>query len=179
MLLDRRFIFTSLTLAALTLSGALTARVDTVTVVGDSTGVLSTATVKYKFDAGTNTLTFIITNTSPHDATVTGIGFDLPPTGHASLSGLNGFSGANAAGFTFSDADLGNVPQFNAGVLDFGWTTGPSGTFAGGSPNGGIAPGGSLTFTVSGAGFAGLSEAQISNAIFVRFQRVGAEGAGQ
>jgi hypothetical protein len=30
---------------------------------------------------------------------------------------------------------------------------------------------------VSGAGFAGLTEEQICNAIFVRFQRVGADGA--
>ena len=170
----RKLIFTSLAFCALTLGGALSTRADTITVVGNANGALATATVNCSFNSATNTLTFTITNTSPFDARITGVGFDLPPAGNAGATGLNGFSGANVGAFTFSDADLGGVPQFNSAVLDFGFTTGAD--FTGGSPNDGIAPGGSLTFTVSGAGFAGLTEAQICNAILVRFQRVGANG---
>lgn len=149
------------------------ARADTFTIVGNSTGSLSTATVSSSFNDATNTYTFTITNTSPFDARITGIGFDL------GAGNINGFSASNVAGFTFSDGDLGNVPQFNGAVLDFGFTTGNSGNFNGGSPNNGLAPGQSLTFTISGAGFGnGLTEQQLANAIYVRFQRVGANGEG-
>ncbi|MET0624271.1 MAG: cistern family PEP-CTERM protein [Pyrinomonadaceae bacterium] len=149
------------------------ARADTFTIVGNSTGSLSTATVSSSFNDATNTYTFTITNTSPFDARITGIGFDL------GAGNINGFSAANVGGFTFSDGDLGTVPQFNGTVLDFGFTTGNSGNFNGGSPNNGLAPGGSVTFTVTGAGFGnGLTEQQIANALFVRFQRVGANGEG-
>ena len=167
-----------LTVCALILLSAATATADTISIVGNTNGSLSTATVNCSFNAQTNTLTFTITNTSPFDARITSIGYDLPPWGNASDSGVNGFAGANVAGFTFNDGDLGNVPQFNSAVLDFGWTTGNSGNFSGGSPNDGIAPGNSLTFIVSGAGFAGLTEEQICNSILVRFQRVGANGEG-
>lgn len=158
----------------------MTAKADTITIVGNSTGSSATATVNCTFNPGTNTLTFTITNTSPFDARVTGIGFDLIAgdfSGNNS-SGLNNFSGGNVAGFTFRDNALGSVPQFNNAVLDFGWTTGNSGNFNGGSPNNGLAPGASLIFSVSGSSFAGLTEQQICNAIFVRFQRVGADGNG-
>ena len=149
------------------------ARADTIVVVGNSTGSLSTATVNCSFNDATNTFTFTVTNTSPFDARITGIGFDI------GAGNINGFSGANVAGFNFSDGNLGNVPQFNGATLDFGFTTGNSGNFNGGSPNNGLAPGQSLTFTVSGAGFGnGLTEEQICNAIYIRFQRVGANGEG-
>ncbi|MBA2527218.1 MAG: hypothetical protein H0V18_15770 [Pyrinomonadaceae bacterium] len=110
---------------ALCLAISVTAKADTITIVGNSTGSLATATVNCTFNPGTNTLTFTITNTSPFDARVTGIGFDLVAgdfSGNNS-SGLNNFSGGNVAGFTFRDNALGNVPQFNNAVLDFGWTT--------------------------------------------------------
>lgn len=174
-----------LVLGALLLLGfGTTAKAETVFIVGNATGSLATATVTCTFDAGTNTFTFTITNTSPFDARITSIGFDLPPTGNASASGLNGFTGnvdSQPAGvnFTFSDADLGNVNQFNDAVLDFGFITGSN--FSGGDPNSGltgIAPNNTATFTVSGAAFAGLTEEQICNAIFVRFQRVGEDGQG-
>ena len=61
-------------------------------------------------------------------------------------------------------------------VLDFGFTTGPSATFSGGSVNDGLLPGESASFTVSGAAFAGFTETQITNAIFVRFQNVPTAG---
>jgi PEP-CTERM motif len=157
-------------------------RADTITIVGANSGQFSTATVVCEFNSQTNTLTFTITNTSAitmpgSTSTITGIGFDLPPTGNANAAGLNGFTGSQApslsADFDFSDADLGNVPAgFNNVVLDFGFTTGPSGSFAGGSVNDGLAPGESASFTVSGAAFTGFTEEQICNAIFVRFQNV-------
>lgn len=177
-----RFSKTILPLATLILMAgvASTARADTIQIVGVGSGQVSTATVNCEFNAQTNTFTFTITNTSAitspgSTATITGIGFDLPPLGNASSSGLNGFSGTQAPSltstFNFTDGDLGAVPAgFNNVVLDFGFTTGPSGNFNGGSPNDGLAPGESASFTVTGAAFSGFTEQQICNAIFVRFQ---------
>ena len=169
--------------ALLVFAGAsTTVRADTITVSGVESGQFSTATVVCEFNSQTNTFTFTITNTSHitqpgSTSTITGIGFDLPPIGNASASGLNGFSGMQApslsSNFTFSDADVGNVPHgFNSAVLDFAFLTGNSGNFSGGSVNDGLLPGESAAFTVSGAAFAGFTEAQICNAIFVRFQNV-------
>jgi hypothetical protein len=164
-----------------------TAHADTISIVGVDTGQFSTATVVCEFNSQTNTFTFTITNTSAitqpgSTSTITGIGFDLPPLGNASASGLNGFTGMQApslsSNFVFSDADLGSVPHgFNSAVLDFGFITGNSGNFSGGSVNDGLLPGESASFTVSGAAFAGFTEEQICNAIFVRFQNVNT-GAG-
>lgn len=159
---------------------ATAARADTITISGVNSGQASTATVVCEFNSQTNTFTFTITNTSAitqpgSTSTITGIGYDLPPTGNASASGLNGFTGSQAPSlsstFNFSDADLGNVPAgLNNVVLDFGFTTGPSGSFTGGSINDGLLPGESASFTVTGVAFTGLTEQQICNAIFVRFQ---------
>ena len=180
----RRFTRFLISIAALFVIAAATSsvRADTITIVGAGSGQFSTATVVCEFNSATNTLTFTITNTSAittpgSTSTITGIGFDLPPTGNASASGLNGFTGMQAPSlsstFNFSDADLGNVPVgFNNVVLDFGFTTGPSGTFSGGSVNDGLLPGESASFTVTGAAFTGFTEEQICNAIFVRFQNV-------
>ena len=168
--------------ALLVFASAATVRADTITVSGVQSGQFSTATVVCEFNSQTNTFTFTITNTSAitqpgSTSTITGIGFDLPPLGNASASGLNGFTGMQApslsANFIFSDGDVGNVPHgFNSVVLDFAFTTGPSGNFSGGSVNDGLLPGESASFTVSGAAFTGFTEAQICNAIFVRFQNV-------
>ena len=173
--------------AVLVLCGVSTnVRADTITISGVNSGQAATATVVCEFNSQTNTFTFTITNTSAitqpgSTSTITGIGYDLPPLGNASASGLNGFTGTQApslsSSFNFSDADLGNVPAgFNNVVLDFGFTTGPSGTFAGGSVNDGLLPGESASFTVTGAAFTGFTETQICNAVFVRFQNV--PGAG-
>jgi hypothetical protein len=172
----------------LLIAGASTrVQADTIQIVGTNSGQASTATVVCEFNAQTNTLTFTITNTSAitspgSTSTITGIGYDLPPLGNANASGLNGFTGTQAPSlsstFNFSDADLGNVPAgFNNVVLDFGFTTGPSGNFAGGSPNDGLLPGESASFTVTGAAFSGFTEQQICNAIFVRFQNVPTVGS--
>jgi hypothetical protein len=182
----RRFLISLSAVTVLAIVSA-TAHADTITIVGVDSGQASTATVVCEFNAQTNTFTFTITNTSAitlpgSTSTITGIGFDLPPIGNASASGLNGFTGMQApslsSNFVFSDADLGNVSHgFNSAVLDFGFITGPSGNFSGGSVNDGLLPGESASFTVSGAAFAGFTDAQICNAIFVRFQNV-PESAG-
>lgn len=154
------------------------ARADTVAIIGNDNGALATATVSCTFNSLNNTFQITVTNTSPHDARITGIGFDLRPgdfSGNNS-TGLDNFSAANVGSFTFRNGSLGNVPQFNGAVLDFGFTTSNNGAFTNGSPNSGIMPNGSLTFTVSGSSFAGLSEEEVCNAIFVRFQRVGPNG---
>src|SRR5687767_10187938 len=177
-----RKLFLTLGVVAVIACMSANAKADTITVTGVDTGQFSTATVVCEFNAQTNTFTFTITNTSAitqpgSTSTITGIGFDLPPVGNASASGLNGFTGSQApslsSDFDFSDANLGNVSHgFNAVVLDFGFTTGNSGNFSGGSVNDGLLPGESASFTVSGAAFAGFTEEQICNAILVRFQNV-------
>lgn len=169
--------------ALLVLAAASTSvRADTITVTGVDSGQFSTATVVCEFNSQTNTFTFTITNTSAitqpgSTSTITSIGFDLPPLGNASSSGLNGFTGMQApslsSNFTFSDGNVGNVSHgFDNAVLDFAFLTGPSGNFSGGSVNDGLLPGESASFTVSGAAFTGFTETQICNAIFVRFQNV-------
>src|SRR5690349_15947201 len=168
-------------------SAGLTARADTITIVGVNSGQASTATIVCDFNSQTNTLTFTVTNTSNitspgSTSVITGIGYDLPPGGNASASGLNGFTGSQAPSlsstFTFSDADVGNVPAgFNNVVLDFAFVTGNSGNFAGGSPNDGLAPGESASFTVTGAAFTGFTAQQICNAVFVRFQNTPGVGS--
>lgn len=170
-------------------AGAATVRADTITVSGVNSGQASTATVVCEFNSQTNTFTFTITNTSAitqpgSTSTITGIGFDLPPLGNASASGLNGFTGMQApslsANFIFSDANVGNVPHgFSSAVLDFAFLTGNSGNFSGGSVNDGLLPGESASFVVSGAAFTGFTEAQICNAIFVRFQNVPLSAGGE
>jgi PEP-CTERM motif len=177
----RKF-FISLSAVSILAIVSATAHADPITVVGVESGSFSTATVDCVFNPATNTFMFTITNTSNltqpgSTSTITAIGFDLPPTGNASASGLNGFTGSQApslsSNFSFSDADVGNVPHgFNAAVLDFAFLTGPSGNFAGGSVNDGLLPGESASFIVSGAAFAGLTGEEICNAIFVRFQNV-------
>ena len=179
-----RFTKSIFSIAALLVIAAASSsvRADTINIVGVDSGQFSTATVVCEFNSQTNTFTFTITNTSAitqpgSTSTITGIGFDLPPLGNASASGLNGFTGMQApslsANFVFSDAALGSVPHgFNTAVLDFGFLTGNSGNFSGGSVNDGLLPGESASFTVSGAAFTGFTEEQICNAIFVRFQNV-------
>ena len=176
-----KFVFSLAALLVLATAGT-SVRADTITISGVNSGQAATAIVVCEFNSQTNTFTFTITNTSAitqpgSTSTITGIGYDLPPTGNASASGLNGFTGMQApslsSNFDFSDGDLGNVPDgFSSVVLDFGFTTGPSGNFSGGSVNDGLLPGESASFTVSGAAFTGFTETQICNAIFVRFQNV-------
>ena len=147
-----------------------------VTFTGNATGDLSTGTAWITLDGSGNSITGTLTNTSPSDARITGFGFDI---GAGNLAGFIGTpdpiimpSGVN---FDFRDDDLGNVPQFNSVVLDFGYVTGPNPSFTSGFPNDGLAPSQTLNFMVSGS-FAGLTEEQIALAMVVRFQRVGDDG---
>ena len=170
----------SLAVLALILFSLTTAKADTIVIAGVDSGQFSTATVVCEFNSQTNTFTFTITNTSAittpgSTSTITGIGFDLPPLGNASPSGLNGFIGSQApslsSNFVFTDAAAGNVPHgFNSAVLDFAFLTGAN--FNGGSVNDGLTPGESASFIVSGTAFTGFTEQEICNAIFVRFQNV-------
>src|SRR4026208_1040277 len=147
-----RGLFLSLAAVAVIACISANAQADTITISGVNSGQFSTATVVCEFNAQTNTFTFTITNTSAitqpgSTSTITGIGYDLPPLGNASASGLNGFTGTQAPSlsstFDFSDGNLGNVPAgFNNVVLDFGFTTGPSGNFNGGGTKSGVVTGG-------------------------------------
>lgn len=184
-----RLLVVSLSVLGTLATTAADAEAITISIVGVDSGSYSTATAVIVFNAQTNTLTFTTTNTSAitqpgSTSTITSLAFDLPPLGNASASGLNGFTGMQApslsSSFTFSDADLGNVPHgFNIVVLDFGFLTGSSGNFASGSVNDGLLPGESASFTVSGAGFTGLTEALIANSLFVRFQNVPLAGGSE
>lgn len=183
-----RKIFLTLGAVAVIACMSAKAQADTITVVGVDTGAASTATVTCELVG--DTFIFTITNTSPSGSTITGIGFDLVAgdfdANDPNSTGLNGFSGSQANAvpigssvFTFSDGALGNVAHGfgDTAVLDFGFLTG--GSFQGGNVNSGISPGESATFSVTSTQFAtlGLSEADICNAIFVRFQAV-PTGAG-
>ena len=187
MLFFRKSLFTAMATMALTIALSASARADTVFVVGVESGGASTATVTCTFNAQTNTFTFSVLNTSPSTSTITGIGFDLIPgdfdASGGGSAGLNGFTGSQAPSiastFTFSDAALGNVPHGfgNTAVLDFGFITGSN--FAGGQTNLGLTTGEIASFTVSGAAFAGLTEEEICNAVFVRFQDVPLTAGGE
>ena len=150
-----------LTLAASSASAA------PILVTGNATGTLATASGELTLVDGT--LTFTLENTSPFDARITGVGFDI------GAGNLDGFDGDDVGTFTFDDGDLGNVPQFNSAVLDFGFLTGNN--FNGGKPNDGIAPGDELEFVVLGD-FGVLTAEQLAGLIFVRFQRVGEDEEG-
>ena len=147
------------------------AQAATVVIFGNTNGALASASLEVNLVAGGFTGT--LTNTSPFSADITGWGFDLVAGDfphNDSTGGLNGFTGSVVADFTFSDGDFGNIPQFNAAVIDFGY-----GDLNGGSPNL-FGPGATRTFTVTGAGLAGLTDAQIAAAVYVRWQDVGANG---
>ncbi len=170
-------------LAIMCLGSALTSRADSITIAGNANSTQSTASLITSITgSGSNrTLTFTLTNTSPGSSTITGIGFDLVAgdfSGNNS-SGLNGFTGNKVSGvgsFDFTDADLGNVPQFSNAVLDFGFTTGNSGNFDGGHVADGIARLQSATFSVTG-NFGNLTLTQITNSIYVRFQNTPVVGS--
>ena len=172
--------------ALLVFAAGATVRADTITVVGVNSGQFSTATVVCEFTPRSNfvlfnTLTFTITNTSHlthpgSTSTITAIGFDLPPLGSTSLSGINEFDGFmipnRLANFGFRDFNVGPVPGFPGAVLDFAFTTPFGARFAMGSVANGLLPGESVSFIVTGLPFAQFTEDQICNAIFLMFEDV-------
>jgi hypothetical protein len=142
------------------------AKADTVTLVGrGGTGV--TALVS-NYSLSGNQFTFTITNTSVAPGTVgtiTSIGFALPGTNRGSFS-LTSSSNPN---YRIAADVQANATGLNT-TLDFALLTGPN--FNGGaSPNNGILPGTSATFTITG-NFSGLTAQQIAMDIFARFQNV-------
>ena len=145
-----------------------------VSFTGNTNGAAATGTASISLDAGGNSISGTLTNTSPFDASITGFGFDI---GAGNLAGFTGtpmlITTPAGVNFAFQDGDLGNVPQFSTVVLDFGYLTGAN--FAGGSPNDGLGTAESLEFMISGS-FAGLSEEQVASALLVRLQNVGADG---
>jgi len=149
-----------------------------VSFAGNTNGAAATGSATISLDASGNSFTGTLTNTSPFDARITGFGFNIGPGNISGFTGTpNPITAPPVVDFDFTDGDLGNVPQFSGVDLDFGYTTGPSGNFAGGFPNDGLDNGQTLTFTITGAFAAmGLSEAEIAQALFVRFQNVGANG---
>lgn len=136
------------------------AKADSFTVVGNSN---PTATAILNITMLSNgELCFTLSNTS--GGVITGVGFDLTGTGSFALESITGGNGT----FTFT-TNAGNVPQFSSAVLDFAFLT-HADDFAGGNPPSGVASGlTSPVFCVTG-NFSGLSQQQIANAVFVRFQ---------
>ena len=111
----RKLLFSLGSLVVLAVATSVT-QADTITISGVDSNQASTATVVCEFNSQTNTFTFTITNTSAitypgSTSTITSIGFDLPPAGNASASGLNGFTGSQApslsSNFIFSDGNVG------------------------------------------------------------------------
>src|SRR5687768_13350567 len=147
-----------------------------ITITGTSHPTLSTATGELTLSG--NLLTLSITNTSPPTGTITSIGFDLVGGDFSSQgqgsAGLTGFVGNGPGGFTFSDGNLGQVPQFGDAVLDFGWIT--KNKFNDGKVEDGLAPTFSLVFTATSDLFLGLTEAELVSALYARFQGVDADG---
>jgi hypothetical protein len=147
-----------------------------VSFAGNTNGAAATGSASISLDASGNSFTGTLTNTSPFDARITGFGFNIGPGNIAGFTGTpNPITAPPGVDFDFQDGDLGTVPQFAGVDLDFGYITGPN--FTGGNPNFGLDTGQTLTFTIAGSFAAmGLSEAEIAQALFVRFQTVGANG---
>jgi hypothetical protein len=146
-----------------------------ISIAGATNPLLANATGELTLSG--SLLTLSITNTSPPTGTITAIGFDLLGGDFSSQgqgsAGLTGFSGNNTGGFTFSDGNLGQVPQFGASVLDFGWIT--KSKFNDGKVGDGLAPTFTTVFTATG-NFLGMTEAELAQALFVRFQGVDGDG---
>ena len=143
---------------------------------GTATGSLATGTASISLAADGQSISGTLTNTSPFDARITAFGFNI------GLGNLNGFDGPlitdpGDANFRFADGSLGNIAQYNYATvaLDFGYVTGKN--FNGGSPNDGLDNFLTLNFLITGP-FEGLTEAEIASGLYVRFQRVGANGEG-
>ena len=171
----------SLTIGAHTIRGVNDCRLATARLSSPTTAVDMPVPIP-----GTNLsiVCFKVQNTSPYDARITAIGFNLPGE-------LRGFALIDPASFNPADpADhvtvesylnftledqLGHVPGFPGVKLDYALLTGN--TFGGGRPKAGLAPSQTTTtFCVKGPFPAGLSIEQLLNYSFVRFQRVGADG---
>ncbi|HEV2915616.1 MAG TPA: PEP-CTERM sorting domain-containing protein [Pyrinomonadaceae bacterium] len=153
------------TFIVLGVGSAMTARADSFLIVGNSN---PNATATLNITSLTNTqLSFTITNTST-SGVVGAVGFDLPGTGTYSLVSITPSNQPGNQNFSFT-TNAGNVPQFNSATLDFAMVT-HANNFAGSNPPKGVHAGDtSATFTISGD-FTGLTQQQIADAVYVRFQ---------
>ena len=158
----RKFLLATLSTLAITVFSGAVAHADTFGVVGNAN---PNATATLNIISVSNTqLVFSFINTSA--GVVTGAGFDLLGTGSFSL--VSGVPQPGNQDFVFT-TNAGNVPQFGSAVLDFAVVT-HADNFAGGNPPSGVASGAtSAVFAVSG-NFAGLTQQQIADAVYIRFQ---------
>ncbi|HYY57059.1 MAG TPA: PEP-CTERM sorting domain-containing protein [Pyrinomonadaceae bacterium] len=149
----------------LVVGSAVTARADSFTIVGNSN---PNATATLTITSLTNSqLSFTITNTGG-GGVVGAVGFDLPGTGTYTLASIVPTPQPGSQLFSFS-TNAGNIPQFNGVTLDFAMVT-HANNFAGSNPPKGVQPGDtSATFTING-NFTGLTQQQIADAVYVRFQ---------
>ena len=148
------------TIAIVSLAAAQTARADSFVIVGNS-NPNATATLNI-ISLSSDQLVFSVTNTSL--GVVTGVGFDLATSPGASFVSATGGTGT----YSFCTT-CGNVPQFNTAVLDFGMIT--AANFTSGNPPSGTGAGlTSPQFTISGDFSGVLSQQEIANAVFIRFQ---------
>src|SRR4030095_253450 len=167
----KKLVFGFLGLAVFCLGSAGIAKADAITLQGTSAPELRVTIDISSLTAGS--ITFSVTNVliSGVTSTITGIGFELPGTITGNSPGVCGPGLAQCNNFTLAptvENTPGNVPQFNAAVLDFAVTTGPN--FAGGNPPG-INQGATAVFTVTG-GVAGLNQTNFLNGAYVRFQSI-------
>lgn len=118
---------------------------------------------------GLSTVCFKVRNTSPFDARITAIGFDLPDS-------LTGFTLTSPASSNFHlIEEVANVPEIPSVTLDFALVTGR--TFAGGRPALGLPPSETLTtFCVTGPFSQTTPIERMLDRTVLRFQRVGADG---
>ena len=145
-----------------------TAKADTFSFTGRSTGVTGTVSIT---QLSNNLLTVTITNTSTGAVrgSITSIGFDLPGTS----SGNYTLVSSSNPNYTLDTGVAGNASGIGR-TFELALLTGP-GFNGGGNPNDGIVSGASATFTISG-NFAGFSQQQIALGMFLRFQDVNAGG---
>lgn len=146
------------------------ARADTVTFQGafGASGTVS------NFTLSGNTFTFTLTNTASAGR-ITALGFDLTgdrPDTFQLVGASNGFTIAQDVAV---QAGAVTSAGTNQGVFDVALLTG--GNFGSGPGNGGIAPGQSVTFVITGD-FSGMTAQQIAESISLRFKSLG-PGGGQ
>ena len=118
---------------------------------------------------------FNVRNTSPYEAKITAVGFDLP-------GDLAGFALVSPTDSEFRlENEVAHVPDFPHTILDFALLTGK--TFPGGNPHDGLAPSATPTkFCVSGP-FPRDADGQFTqietllNYSFVRFKQVGPDSS--
>jgi len=140
------------------------AQADTFQLTGINTGVTATVTIT-QLTGGLLTFTVTNTSTGTNIGTVTSIGLDLPGT----IAGPFTLVSSSNPNYRLETNIDGNASGINT-VFEIALLTGPNFN-GGGSPNNGILPGESATFSVSG-NFAGLTQQQIAQGLFLRFQNV-------